>query len=246
MHGILWMKLPGLSRTPVLKHLLYAGSQLEKGPAALVKCFEGILRASAPPPPPPDPNMLSPVPLGSGRRFISSATVSPARPPAPLQAPLPPDTPGSVMMEDDPPRCALRPCTTPYALLMTKHFSHSTVAACSTTGPAGFHPAGFLFHGRRSNHLHQLTNLCVSVAVIALGDLGMFRCQSLSLLQVLTWPACACPLGFGNWRAARKRSSPFTSFCEDGDGCGVCCRCPALSSHPLFTIVACLAVIMWH
>ncbi|CAL5218711.1 g423 [Coccomyxa viridis] len=99
-----------LSGRPELREWMVAqvetlnrGGQLEKGPAAMLSCFEDILRASAPPPPPPIPSVLSPVPPGSGRRSVSSATVSPARPSAPLQAPLPPDTPGSVMMEDDPP-----------------------------------------------------------------------------------------------------------------------------------------------
>ena len=89
-----------------LRVLLYAGNQLEKGPAALLSCFEGILRAAAPPPPPPVTSMLSPVPPGLGRRSARASSVSPARQAAPLTAPLPPDTPGNVMLEDDPPRCA--------------------------------------------------------------------------------------------------------------------------------------------
>ena len=121
--------------------LLYAGGQLEKGPAALVSCFEDILRASAPPPPPPIPSVLSPVPPGSGRRSASSATVSPARPAAPVQAPLPPDTPGSVMMEDDPPLCApeaLHIVMSTHALV-TSALVHSA-AACSKSCPARLLP----------------------------------------------------------------------------------------------------------
>lgn len=87
---------------------LYTGGKLEKGPAALVSCLEDVLRTSAPPPPPPVPSMLSPMPPGSGRRSARSTTVSPVRQAVPLQAPLPPDTPGSVMMEDNAPWYAPR------------------------------------------------------------------------------------------------------------------------------------------
>ena len=103
----------------------------------MLSCFEDILRASAPPPPPPIPSVLSPVPPGSGRRSVSSATVSPARPSAPLQAPLPPDTPGSVMMEDDPPLCvpdALHIDMSTHSLLSSVYICPAT-AACSGSCP---------------------------------------------------------------------------------------------------------------
>ena len=75
------------------------GGKLEKGPAALLSCLEGILRTSAPL---PGGSLLSPGPHASVPRLARSTTASPVRPPIPQQAPLP-ATPGTVVMEDDPP-----------------------------------------------------------------------------------------------------------------------------------------------
>ena len=78
------------------------GGKLEKGPAALLSCLEGILRISAPL---PGGSLLSPGPHASMPRLArstSSTSASPVRPPVPQQAPLP-GTPGTVVMEDDPP-----------------------------------------------------------------------------------------------------------------------------------------------
>ena len=52
------------------------------------------------------------------------------------------------------------------------------------------------------------------------------------LLQALTWPACACPLGFGSWRAARQPCSAVTAWSKEDVNSGLCYRCPSASFHP--------------
>lgn len=105
-----------------------AGGKLEKGPAAVVSCFEDILRATVPPPPPAVP---SPVPLGAEHMSATlSAFSSPVHPAVPLQG----SPGGAAVMEDAPPRSAPTPhlCLPPcpcagHAASVTVHELHIVV-----------------------------------------------------------------------------------------------------------------------
>ena len=85
-----------INRTPLVDAcLLGAGDKLEKGLTALLSCFEDMIRFAA-----PSPSVLSP-------RLARAPSASPAGLMTPVQPPLPPNTPGTAVMEDDPPRCTL-------------------------------------------------------------------------------------------------------------------------------------------